>query len=173
MSKTVIINRSLSEPELSEISLLAENGAKVFGVTGNNLPEYAHRIVLNPEGKKSINYETMAEVLRFGDLPVGDETLADLFRIDTTSVWHYHKFRVYFAVRNLMYFLKPIQQEFSTFDDHIWFVSSEAKPLLKLYPEVDYRFSTVKSNDKFNLGNLISYLVPGQVPFSDLYVFIG
>jgi len=159
MSKIVIINRSLSESELYEVSLLAENGAKVFGLTGNNIPEYAHRIVLNPEGKKSINYETMAEVLRFGDLPVGDETLADLFRVDTASIWHYHKFRVYFAVRNLMYFLKPVQQQFSAFDDHIWFVSPDAKPLLKLYPEVDFRFSTVKSNDKFNLGNLISYLV--------------
>jgi len=159
MSKTIIINRSLSETELSEVSHMADNGAKVFALNGSNIPEFAHRIALSHEGKKNINYETMAKVLRFGDLPVGDQTLAELFCIDTASVWHYHKFRVYFAVRNLMYFLKPLEQNFNNFEDHTWFVSPEAKPLLKLYPEVEFRFSTVKSNDKFNLGNLFSYLV--------------
>ena len=158
MSKTVIINRPLSDFEIDEIKRLAEGGAKVFALSGTNLTDFAQRISLSLEGKRQINYEIMAEVLRFGDLPVGNQTLADLFRIDTASIWHYHKFRVYFAVRNLMYFLKPIQQHFNSFEDHIWFVAPEIKPLVPIFSEVDFRFSTIKSKDKFNFGNLFSYL---------------
>ncbi|MBA4409885.1 MAG: hypothetical protein C0397_10740 [Odoribacter sp.] len=159
MNKTVIINRLLSDQEINEIKHLAGAGSKVFFISGTNSMDFAQSISLIPEEKKRVNYEMMDEVLRFGDLPVGDQTVADLFRIDTASVWHYHKFRVYFAFRNLMYFLKPIQQQFSTFKNHIWFVSAEVKPLLNLFPEVDFRFSTVKSKTKFNFGNLFSYLV--------------
>ena len=108
MSKTIIINRALDDSELEEIELLIEEGAKVYALSGSNSPDFAQPIILTSEEKRQLNYQTMDEVLRFGDLPVGDQTVADLFRIDNASIWHYHKFRVYFAVRNLMYFLKHI-----------------------------------------------------------------
>lgn len=159
MSKTIIINRILSVAERAEIKRLSESGAKVFFFSGSNLEDFGQRISLAPEEKKQVNYQIMDEVLRFGDLPVGDRTLADLFRIDTASVWHYHKFRIYFAVRNLMYFLKLLQQQFSPFEDHIWFVSPDAKPLLNLFPEVQFRFPATKVKARFNFRNLFSYLV--------------
>ncbi|HAQ20155.1 MAG TPA: hypothetical protein DCR40_13135 [Prolixibacteraceae bacterium] len=159
MNKIVIINRQLSEQEINEIKHLAEAGSKVFFISGTNSLDFAQSISLLPEEKKRVNYEMMDEVLQFGDLSVGDQTVADLFRIDTASVWHYHKFRIYFAVRNLMYFLKPIQLKFSALEDHIWFVHLDAQPLQILFPEVDFRFPTVKSKVKFNFGNLFSYLV--------------
>ena len=159
MSKTIIINRILSLAEHAEIKQLSESGAKVFFFSASNSVDFGKRISLTSEEKKQVNYEMMDEVLRFGDLPVGDRTLADLFLIDTASVWHYHKFRIYFAVRNLMYFLKPIQQQFSTFEDHIWFISPETKPLLNLFPEVQFRLPAAKVKTRFNFGNLFSYLV--------------
>jgi len=158
MTKTVIINRPLSDSEIIELKRLAETGSTIFAFSGNEIPEVTQQINLSPDEKRQVNYETMDEVLQFGDLKCNDQTISDFFRIDTASVWHYHKFRVYFAVRNLMYFLKPIQQNFSSFDDHIWFVSSEAKPLSKRYPEVEFRFPAVKKNSKINFGNLFSYL---------------
>ena len=159
MSKTIIINRALSSVEQTNVKQMAAAGSKVFVLSGADSMDFAQRIILIPEEKKQVNYEMMAEVLRFGDVLVDDQTVADLFRIDTASIWHYHKFRVYFAVRNLMYFLKPIEQHFSSFEDHIWFVSPEAKPLQPLFPDVDFRFSTLKSNDKYNVGSLFSYLI--------------
>ena len=159
MSKTIIINRILSPAEHAEIKQLSESGAKVFFFSASNSVDFGKRISLTSEEKRQVNYEMMDEVLRFGDLPVGDKTLADLFRIDTASVWHYHKFRIYFAVRNLMYFLKPLQQQFSTFEDHIWFVSLDVKPLLNLFPEVQFRFQATKVKTRFNFRNLFSYLV--------------
>lgn len=159
MSKTIIINRLLSDSEIDEIKRLADAGAKVFSISASNSMDFAERILLSPEEKKQINYEIIDEVLRFGDLPVDDQTLADLFRIDTASVWHYQKFRVYFAVRNLMYFLRSAQLKFSSFEDHIWFVPSETKPLGGLFPEVNFRFPTTKTKARFNFGDLFSYLL--------------
>ncbi len=158
MIKTVIINRKLTESEMEEVRQLAESGAELLAFPGNNLPDFAQHITLNPEGKKAINYKMMSEVLEFGDLWVGDKTVAQLFSIDTASVWHYHKFRVYFAVRNLMYFLQPVQQQFNSFENHRWFVNSEVKPLKKLFPEVDFRFPDVESEAPLNFRILFSYL---------------
>jgi len=172
MNKTIIINRILSLAEHAEIKQLSENGEKVFFFSGANAEVFGQRISLTPGEKKQVNYEMMDEVLRFGDLPVGDQTLADLFRIDTASVWHYHKFRIYFAVRNLMYFLKPIQQQFSTFENHIWFVSPDTKPLFNLFPEVQFRFPATKVKARFNFRNLFSYLVLVKYRFL-CYLFSG
>jgi CDP-glycerol glycerophosphotransferase (TagB/SpsB family) len=158
MTKTVIINRPLSDSEIIEVKRLAETGSTIFAFSGNEIPEVTQQITLSPDEKRQVNYETMAEVLQFGDVSCNNQTVAELFSIDTASVWHYHKFRVYFAVRNLMYFLKPIQQKFSSFNDHIWLVSREVKPLQNIFPEVDFRFPEVKKNSKLNFGNLFSYL---------------
>lgn len=159
MSKTVIINRPLSDSELIEVKRLAETGATIFAFSGTDIPDFAQPITLSPEEKRQVNYETMAEVLQLGDVSYNEQTVSDLFRIDNASVWHYHKFRVYFAVRNLMYFLKPLEQLFLSFENQIWFVSGEVKQLQKLYPEVDFRFPDEKPELKFNFGNLFSYLV--------------
>jgi len=159
MTKTVIINRPLSDFEIIEVKRLAETGSTIFAFSGNEIPDLTQQIILSPDEKRQVNYETMAEVLQFGDVTFNDQTLSDLFRIDTASVWHYHKFRVYFAVRNLMYFLKPLEQLFISFENHVWFVSADVKPLKKMYPEVDFRFPAVKPKIKFNFGNLLSYLI--------------
>jgi len=158
MTKTVIINRPLSDSEIIEVKRLSEIGSQIFAFSGNKISGVTQQISLSPEEKRQVNYETIDEVLQFGDLKCNDQTISDLFRIDTASVWHYHKFRVYFAVRNLMYFLKPILHNFSSFNEHIWFVPPEVKPLSTFYPEVEFRFPAVKKNSKINFGNLFSYL---------------
>lgn len=158
MTKTVIISRPLSEPEMEEVQQMAESGSAVFAFSGNDFPDFVRRIASSPEDKKAINYSIMSEVLGFGDLPVGDRTIAELFSIDTASVWHYHKFRIYFAVRNLMYFLKPLQQKFESFEDHCWFVDTDVRPLKRLFPEVDFRFPEFEVEAPFNFRILFSYL---------------
>ena len=159
MSKNVIINRPLSESEVIEVKRLAETGSTIYAFSGNEISGITQQITFSPDEKRQVNYETMAEVLQFGDVTYNNQTISDLFRIDTASIWHYHKFRVYFAVRNLMYFLKPLEQLFISFENQIWFVSPEIKPLKKLYSEVDFRFPAAKPKIKFNFGNLLSYLI--------------
>lgn len=158
MSKTIIINRPISDSELADIQLLMEDGAKVFTLSRSESLDFAQPIILTSEEKRQLNYQTMDEVLQFGDLPLGDQTVADLFRIDTASVWHYHKFRIYFAVRNLMYFLHPLKQQFTCFEDHSWYVSAEVKQLRNLFPEVEFLFPEEESKNGFNFSILFSYI---------------
>lgn len=165
MSKTIVISRPLDDSETEEIKLLIEEGAHVFALSGSNLPDFAQVIHLSSEEKRQLNYQTMDEVLQFGDLPVGDQTVADLFRIDNASIWHYHKFRVYFAVRNLMYFLKPIRQRFSTFKDHTWFVTPDLYILRRIFPEVNFRFALDVPKSTFNFKILFSYVFLIKIRF--------
>jgi len=159
MSKIVIINRKLTESEKNEVLQLAQSGYEVFAFPGTDAPEFAQPIAASTDEKREINYQMMNEVLRFGDVLVGDQTIAEFFSIDTASVWHYHKFRVYFAVRNLMYFLQPLLKKFDSFKDHIWFVDGESKPLRKLFPEVSFRLPQAKAKEPINYRILLSYLV--------------
>ena len=98
MLKTVIINRTLSATEQEEVRQLVESGAQVFSFTATDLPDFARLIAPGRDDKKSVNYSIMNEVLQFGDWQVDNQTVAELFSIETASVWHYHKFRVYFVV---------------------------------------------------------------------------
>jgi len=158
MIKTIIINRSLSDTELADIELLVEEGARVFSLFRGETYDFAELLVLTPEEKSHINYQAMDEVLQFGDLPLGDQTVADLFRIDNASVWHYHKFRIYFAVRNLMYFLHPLRQKFTSFENHIWYVSPEVKYARNLFTDVEFHFPEEVTKSSFNFNILFSYI---------------
>jgi CDP-glycerol glycerophosphotransferase (TagB/SpsB family) len=158
MTNTVIINRPLSDSEIIEVKRLAENGSMIFAFSGNEIPGLTQQIALSPEEKRQVNFEIMDEVLGFGDLTAGDKTIADSFRIDTASVWHYHKFRIYFDVCILMYFLYPIQHKFCSFDGHIWFVPQEVKPIQVVFPEVDFRFQKKKNKAAYHFFDVFSYL---------------
>jgi hypothetical protein len=159
MSKTIILNRKLTDSEKSELEQLVQSGYEVYAFPGTDAPDFAHSIAASTDEKRAINYQMMDEVLRFGDFPVGERTIAERFSIDTASVWHYHKFRVYFAVRNLMYFLQPILNKFDSFDDHIWFVGSDTRALRKIFPQVKYRLPQEQAKEAFNYRILWSYLV--------------
>lgn len=159
MLKTVIINRILSASELEEIQQLAESGAQVFTFLSTKQTEFEQAIAPAPEEKRAINYSIMNEVLQFGDFQVDNQTVVELFSIDNASVWHYHKFRVYFAVRNLMYFLQPLLQKFNSFEGQRWYVNSEVRILKGIFPEIELRLPEQKTETPVNYRILLSYLV--------------
>lgn len=159
MLKTVIINRILSASELEEIQQLAESGARVFTFLSTKQTEFEQAIAPAPEAKRAINYSIMNEVLQFGDFQVDSQTVVELFSIDNASIWHYHKFRVYFAVRNLMYFLQPLLQKFNSFEGQRWYVNSEVRILKGIFPEIELRLPEQKTETPVNYRILLSYLV--------------
>ena len=88
MSKTIVINRPLTESETDDVKLLIEEGAKVFALSSARSVEFAQIISLTSEEKRQVNYDMMDSVLQFGDLPVGDQTVADIFRrSEERRVW--------------------------------------------------------------------------------------
>lgn len=165
MVKTIIINRLVSASELDEITRQKENGAEIFSISGKNQLPFAEQLTLDLEEKREINYSIMSEVLRFGDLEIGSKTFSELFYFGSASIWHYHKFRIYFAVRNLMYFLSPVQKKFDSFTGHLWFVSEEIKPLQRLFPDVEFRFSPAKKKEPVNFWHLFGYATLIKIRF--------
>jgi hypothetical protein len=157
MITTIIISRPLSEAEIDDIRLLTEEGAVVYSLAGAEELEEARPLTLDAEEKRKINYTVMDQVLQFGDLPVGEKTIAQLLRIDNASMWHYQKFRVYFTVRNLMYFVQPLQQAFTSFEGHRWYVSTDKGHLRRLFPQVELAYPEEAPKASFNFGILLGY----------------
>ena len=158
MSKTIVVNRKLSEAEILEIKHLAKNGSIVYAFPEDIIPGISQKITIGLEEKRRLNFDIMEEVLRFGDYPVNTSTIADIFRIDTASIWHYHKFRVYFDVCNIMYFLHPLQDKFNSFSEQIWYVGPELNVLQKVIPEVEFRVQKKDDNQGYPIANLFKYL---------------
>ncbi|HLN74494.1 MAG TPA: CDP-glycerol glycerophosphotransferase family protein [Prolixibacteraceae bacterium] len=157
MTKTIIINRPLSEAETEDIRLMAEEGAVVYSLSRGEELDFARPLTLDAEEKRSINYRVMDQVLQFGDLPAGDKTIAELLHIDNASMWHYQKFRIYFTVRNLMYFVQPIQANFTDFANHRWYVATDTGHLRRLFPQVEFVYPEEGNKDSFNFGILFGY----------------
>lgn len=159
MSKTIIINRDLSDSETDEIVRLIKSGAIVYAFPQIKVPDFAQKISVSTDEKKAINYQMIDEILKFGDYIIDNKTIAEHFSIDSASVWHYHKFRIYFDLCVLMYFLYPLQRKFSSFEEHIWFVSWEIKPLQTAFPNVDFRFHKKTVDSTYHFTDVLSYFL--------------
>ena len=67
MSKTIVVNRKLSEAEILEIKHLAKNGSIVYAFPEDIIPGISQKITIGLEEKRRLNFDIMEEVLRFGD----------------------------------------------------------------------------------------------------------
>jgi len=108
MNIGIIINRDLTKEEISGIQLLLQKNPQAVIYTNQELPDVllTGKVVpyeLTPKEKSEINYEIMDRVLAFGEITINDKTITDYLTFNNASIWHYHKFRVYFDVRNYIY----------------------------------------------------------------------
>ncbi|MCB0807385.1 MAG: CDP-glycerol glycerophosphotransferase family protein [Bacteroidales bacterium] len=102
--EAIIITRNLSEIEISEIATIAGNDMLIYASTEQNLPfKFLQFPELSAEEKRNINFSTMKTVLGFGERKLENEPITELLMQDTASPWHYHKFRIYFTLRNMKY----------------------------------------------------------------------
>ncbi len=118
--KAIIVARPLTGKENKEIqrSLRKDKDCQLFAKPDLLPAEMNPRPYreINAEEKSRINFDVMQAVLRFGELIVGDQTIARLFTLEKAGIWFYHKFRTYFLVRNLSYELlelKKMGQDFT------------------------------------------------------------
>ena len=59
--------------------------------------------------KKRLNYETLDHCLTFADKIIQGKTLREWVQFGKANIWYYHKFRLYFALRNLSYDLHCLE----------------------------------------------------------------
>ena len=155
MRRRILISRRLTAAEDAAVRTLQQDGWAVQPFSAAFYSGARPREEPDAETKRRINYQVMEEILCLGDLDAGGQAFADLFRSGQASLWHYHKFRIYFAVRNLCYDLEqagPDEKE-----DLIWYAGGEWRPVKALFPGVDFRFE-VQAEEKLNLFTLLQYL---------------
>ena len=157
MNKRVIISRQLTEDEKAEVSKLHEQGVPVYSTTLQWFEPALLVEELTAERKREINYQVMNDLLALGDLEVGCNTFSNTFRIEQASLWHYHKFRIYFATRNLSYELAQIEPLLNETNKVVWFCDRSLDPLVSLFGNIDFRFE-LRKMQAVNIKSLLAYL---------------
>lgn len=105
----IVINRQLSKIEISNISAKLSGEGSDYHLFSNavldkELEKYSKgRKEIFPEEKRKINYDIFQQVLKFGDRKINGKAIADILCMDRTNLWHYHKFRIYFQLRNFCF----------------------------------------------------------------------
>lgn len=128
MKVAIVIVRELTGEEISAINriLLKNPGSVVY--SNNKHPdllkvEHLEYFELEPKEKSNINYQVMDRLLAFGETIINGNAITDLLTFGKASLWHYHKFRIYFQIRNYIYdytLLKNIASE----NDKVYYFGS-------------------------------------------------
>ena len=114
--EVIVINRPLKkEEELAMLEQLTSGNKEIVLFSNFPLSEKLAgfsrgSIELLPDEKKAINYEIFDHVLKFGEIKIGETAITDMLMFETASIWHYHKFRTYFFIRNLIFEIRLIEK---------------------------------------------------------------
>jgi len=111
----ILINREINKYEEKEILKVLHGPREVELYANTGLPESISghlkgKVELSAEDKRKINYSIFKKILEFGELKAKGHSVTDNLMIENASIWHYHKFRIYFFIRNLYYDINLIEQ---------------------------------------------------------------
>jgi hypothetical protein len=117
----------LRELELKEIEFI-KHAISIDAIDVFALERYVNKLAnhslpvlsidVEPEEKKAINYDIINKVIAFGDRVTNDNAISSHFAFDAfSSVWYYHKFRLYFNIRNKHYEISLINKLFKRYDE--------------------------------------------------------
>jgi len=145
----VIINRDLGPEERQLVDNMLEEGAHIYRKGEYEVAE---------EKKKLINYQTMEQVLAFGDKEVDGEAVADSLKFDESSLWYYHKFRAYFRLRNLKYEAAAIK-ELADNHDKVYYYSADILIEGFEFPDNVKVYGSLSKKNKKNYFSLLAYFI--------------
>jgi hypothetical protein len=161
----IVINRPLSETEIAEADLLLKQPGEAVLFAGADVPAAlwaypCRRFELDAGGKTEVNYRVLEQVLAFGERKVDGVAIADLLMLEKASIWHYHKFRTYFALRNFFNDLEALKRIASAHGKVILYTSDN---LFNRYTDlpagVELRYSGAAAAGKWDYLSLFHYLL--------------
>ncbi len=164
MKIAILINRKVSESELLEINNLIQQNSdlKVYTTSNIQLPFPVNMVEQDAGEKRRINYDEMAGLLAFGEAGTQGVSFSEKLTINGMSLWHYHKFRVYFILRNLAYEAEMVRDFSRRFEKVILFSNGPDLEILTSLPrniELRYHYSSGrKSKELLSRVRYIIYL---------------
>lgn len=162
--EAILINRKLSSREEAEFLSELSAGKKydIFSnveVSEKLKPHIQGVFELSPEEKKRINYDIFNQVLQFGEIKVNGKAITDLLMIGKASIWHYHKFRTYFHIRNLFFEIRLIEKFKSKYTSIVCYTSNkQVKDYKYSNPQPEFKLLLLNSQ-KLNYLSLVRYLI--------------
>lgn len=123
--KCFIIDRILSQ---DEVELLSQSkGTEIFYTAdhlSNQVSNSEQISELTETDKKSINYDILNEILQISTLKYEGQPILEYLNIDHFNVWFYHKFRLYFDIRNACFEIEKIKKTELLFESVFVFTDS-------------------------------------------------
>ncbi len=118
--EAIFINRNLSKEEEADILKKISSGEEYAIYSNVKVSEKISTYSKGPseltsEEKKKINYDIFDKVIQFGEININGVAITDLLMIEKASIWHYHKFRVYFHIRNLFFEIELVEKLSKTY----------------------------------------------------------
>lgn len=105
--EALIINRLLSaNEERNVLDHLQDHDTELFANNkiSENLSKFSKgQLEITLKEKKKLNHKIFEQTINFGERCINDDPITDLLMVENASIWHYHKFRVYFFLRNSNY----------------------------------------------------------------------
>ncbi|OQX75606.1 MAG: hypothetical protein B6D64_11370 [Bacteroidetes bacterium 4484_276] len=162
----IVVNRVLSWEETKDIlrELNKVNGDRTELYANVELPEtlkdYTHgKIGLTPEEKKQINYDVFEKMLNFGEKEIEGKKITDVLTVEKASIWHYHKFRIYFLLRNLYYEIELIEKLKKEYREVLYFTDVYALSEHNFKSTgIQIRFSG-NTKERINKGAILKYIL--------------
>ena len=121
--------------------------------------KFAQSIVkLEEEAKKTINYQTLNKILEFGDYLIDGNTVSNHLNFDGAGLWYYHKFRIYFKIRNQNYRIAEIENNIKgassviIYGSHLGFIKNQLS-----VQDVKFISSKNSKKERISITSLIAF----------------
>ena len=161
MKKAIVIHRLLSLNEIQEIKTTSEHSpdTEIYSNSSQQFPFPIKVLEQDVEIKRSINFRTMDELLNFGERQIEEKPITEWLTANDMSLWHYHKFRIYFLLRNLSYESALVGEFSSGFETITWFTQSRDIEFLCHSSNVQFIYPESKKGNSTSYTAIAKYAV--------------
>lgn len=161
MKKAIVIHRLLSSEEIKEIKSISLHSpnTEIYSGTGQPFSFPVKVLEQDAEVKRNINFRTMDELLSFGEKQFENKAITDWLTRNGMSLWHYHKFRIYFLLRNLSYESALAKDFSSRFETVIWHTQSKEIEFLTHPKNVQFVYPEHKPESSTSYTAMVKYAI--------------
>ena len=165
-NKAILIYRDISKHEkdyILELTKDPENDYDIYLTDAfiiDELKEKGLRFIKLSEDKRSkINSNIFNAIIDFGEININGKPLADIFKIENMSFWHYYKFRIYFFIRNAYFEIELLKQHLENYKHIEVFSENAGWNYYKSDSKSIKLHFTKRKTEKYNYYTILRYLI--------------
>jgi CDP-glycerol glycerophosphotransferase (TagB/SpsB family) len=163
LMKAILINRSLTRKEEADIldKLSSGNNYDLYSnidIQNQIAPYTKGKFALTPKEKKKINYDIFDRIIRFGEIKIENKAITELLMIEKASIWHYHKFRTYFYLRNIYFEIALLEKLGKTHKEIFFYTNQKTLANYKLFLPSSVKIKIMPNKTHSSIQNKLSII---------------